>query len=206
MLHEYHRTLSRITDSCATKAEARLIKEVKQVYEASVRHVDAEIGKMLDFLRAKGDLEKSIIVITSDHGELFMEHGFVEHPARMFDELLHVPLIVHVPDALLAHTGPSRTINMDLDLINLAPTILDLAGIPVQPSFCGRSLVPVMSDLQSQPHYPLISQTYKRHDNRKTTESVNVDRLICLQNAKWKFVLDTAAGAGPKLYSRVPKT
>jgi arylsulfatase A-like enzyme len=204
MLHEYHRTLSRLADQGAVKTDSQLIGDVKQVYTTSIKFVDAEIGKFLAHLSATGDLDRTIVIITSDHGELFMEHGFIEHPARMYDELLHVPLIIHVPPGLESRFGHPRTINTIVDLITIAPTILDLLDIPQQPTFMGRSLVPLLQDDQGQPYLPVISQTYKKRDNRKTIESIDVDRLICLQNARWKFIFDTSPGAEPKLFSRIP--
>lgn len=204
LLHKYHRMLNRVSDYEPITSESKMIYELMQLYTASLKYVDAEIGKLLKYLALTGEIQKTIIVITSDHGELFMEHGFMEHPARMFDELLHVPLILHLPSTLQVQLSNPKAIPTDIDLINLSPTLLDLIGLQPPSSFCGHSLVSLFKLVNGQRFYPIISQTYKKRDNRKTIESNHVDRLLSIQDSHWKFILDTHNGDAPKLFKRLP--
>ncbi len=103
---------------------------LEDAYDAEIRYVDAEIGRLADALEAlPGD---HLLVVTSDHGEEFWEHGGVEHGHSLHGELLHVPLIVagdRVPSA--------RTVDAPTSLLDVAPTILTWAGLPTT----GRDLL-----------------------------------------------------------------
>lgn len=204
LLHKYQRALNRICDRQPHDNRSIVVDELLQLYRASLKYVDAEIGRFLDFISNNGDLNNTIIVITSDHGEMFMEHGFVEHPARMYDELLHVPLILRLPASFHERTGAPRSILTEVDLIHLAPTLLDLIGIQLPTSFCGKSLANLMMEGNDQKYYPILSQTYKKRTNEKTVESRNVERLISIQDSRWKFVHDTNNGCELKLFARKP--
>jgi arylsulfatase A-like enzyme len=111
-------------------------------YDAEVRSMDESFGNFLALLRAKGLLEKSILVFTSDHGEEFGEHELMAtHSNTLYREQVHVPLIIRLP-------GGKYGGRRDPDLarsIDIAPTILDLLGIERPPSFEGLSLVPRMN-------------------------------------------------------------
>jgi hypothetical protein len=105
-------------------------------YDANIRYIDDQIGRLLDVLRRDGWLERTVIVVTADHGEEFHDHGRYGHGHSLYDELLHVPLIVRLP-------GPARTgtvVKRQVRSIDLAPSLLGWAGIPVPASFEGRRL------------------------------------------------------------------
>lgn len=70
---------------------------IKHLYDAEVRYVDAEVGRLLDALRSLGLYDDALIIVTSDHGEEFFEHGNFGHGQSLYDELLGVPLIVKLP-------------------------------------------------------------------------------------------------------------
>ena len=98
---------------------------LRHSYNAGVRYLDASLGALFDVLRSSGSWDGMLVVVTSDHGEEFGEHdGFGHH--TLYDEILRVPLIVKWPRG--EHAG---TINHALSSsVDLAPTLLDLAGIP----------------------------------------------------------------------------
>jgi len=104
-------------------------------YDADVARADAIAGKFLDFLRARGLYDRAIIVLLSDHGEGLMDHGEQEHGVLLYRESLQVPLIVKPP-----RTREHRQVNSPAALIDVMPTILDLAGIAA-PRIRGRSLL-----------------------------------------------------------------
>lgn len=104
-------------------------------YDADVAHADAIVGKFLDFLRQRGLYERAVIVLLSDHGEGLMDHGEQEHGVLLYRESLQVPLIMK-PAGAREH----RQVQSPVALIDVMPTILELAGCPA-PRTRGRSLV-----------------------------------------------------------------
>ncbi|MEA2327996.1 MAG: hypothetical protein QOE68_2955 [Thermoanaerobaculia bacterium] len=104
-------------------------------YDADVARADAIVGKFLDFLRARGLYDRAVIVLLSDHGEGLMDHGEQEHGVLLYRESLQVPLIVK-PAGAREH----REVDSPVGLIDVMPTILELAGVPA-PRTRGRSLV-----------------------------------------------------------------
>jgi len=98
-----------------------------EVYDRELSRTDEQIGLLIDHLRNEGLLEKTIIVVTADHGEQFMEHGALFHGNDAFyNNVLRVPLIIAVP-GLLREPKPVRA---PVSLIDVYPTLFDLLGIP----------------------------------------------------------------------------
>ena len=98
-------------------------------YDNNIRYADHEIGRLLDALD-----EDDLVVLFSDHGEEFFEHGGFEHGHTLYDELLRVVLLLRAPSL-----APAR-ISQPVSLIDLAPTVLDLLGLPHDDMY-GRSLI-----------------------------------------------------------------
>lgn len=93
-------------------------------YDAEIAVVDEAFGALLDGLEAAGLAENTIIVLFADHGEEFLEHGFVEHAWRVYRESVHVPLIMRYPAALEA-----RRVEGLVSLVDVGPTVARLAGL-----------------------------------------------------------------------------
>jgi arylsulfatase A-like enzyme len=107
-------------------------------YDAELASVDAAFGRLVELLRTEGLYEESIVVVTSDHGEEFGEHGFVGwHSHSLYDELLRVPLLIKLPGSRSA----GLSIAAQVRGIDLAPTILEELTLPIPDSFEGESLV-----------------------------------------------------------------
>ena len=98
------------------------IAYLRQLYDEEILGVDEHVGRILDSLERYGLMDNTIVVLFSDHGEEFMEHGFIGHGAQLTREQIHVPLIIHVPGR-----EPARRKDL-ASLIDLAPTLLSLAG------------------------------------------------------------------------------
>lgn len=110
---------------------------VKELYDAEVRYVDEQIGRVLERLRHLRIYDDALIVLTSDHGEEFWEHGGFEHGHSVYDEVLRVPLIIKLP----GHTVRTR-ISEPVSTQAIFSTVLDVCGIVHQePSPGTRSLV-----------------------------------------------------------------
>lgn len=122
-----------------------LHKGLLQAYYASVSFMDAQVGRVLDALREKGLEESTIIVFSSDHGYLLGHHHKFQKQ-HLFEEATRVPFIVSVPWLNEKHGQGTRKIT---ELIDLYPTLADLAGIAAPNSIQGTSLKPLLLDPQS---------------------------------------------------------
>ena len=100
------------------------VAHLEQLYDAGIRQLDTELGRLLAFMGENGRLEDSIVVVTSDHGEEFMEHGRLAHFLTTYQESLRVPLLMRG-----AGIPPGRRVKTPVSLVDLAPTLLGLAGI-----------------------------------------------------------------------------
>lgn len=105
-------------------------------YDAEVAYTDAMIGKLLDDLTAKGQLERTLVVVAADHGESLGEHGERTHGVFAYDVTLRVPWLVWARPRITGRRfdGPVR-------LIDLAPTVMDLVGVAWPHSIEGRSVL-----------------------------------------------------------------
>lgn len=110
------------------------------LYDADVRANDDEIGRLLAALEARGDLDDMIVVITADHGEEFMEHGGTSHAFLLWNELIHVPLIVVAPGLL----PEGLVVEEPVQSVDLYPTLCELAGVPVPDGLQGRSFLSLL--------------------------------------------------------------
>lgn len=153
------------------------IKKLKFLYTMEIKYMDNEIGKFLRFLKTEGLSKRSIVAITSDHGEEFQEHGDLLHKEKLYNELLHVPLFIQDPELL------GKKISRPVSLIDLTPTLLDLLGFSRPKEMHGRSLLAliqegngdyseVISDVASSGFMELPSSTVK----------------ITIQNEGWKLI------------------
>ena len=121
--------------------DAPELPEIRRRYALEVEAVDRAVGELLDGLRERGLYESSLIVFTSDHGEGLGEHGSVGHGRLLYDELLHVPLVIKLPrgDPRL---GDLRAVAGGLARhVDLLPTLTQLLNLEAFPGAMGRSLL-----------------------------------------------------------------
>ena len=126
---------------------------LRALYDAEVHYVDRCIQRVLDHLRDQEQLENTIVVVTGDHGEEFLEHKFLAHGHTLFEELLAVPLIVAGPGIV-----PRRE-DQPVSLVDVAPTLVGLAGLAdfLQPSTRGRDLSAWLRGGSTPPPLPLFA-------------------------------------------------
>ena len=135
--------------------QPRMIGRLEQLYNGEIAYLDSEVGRLLAGISERGLDSNTAVVITADHGEEFLEHGGFEHGHTLYDELLHVPLIVRPPDLALGRAG--TTVSSTVRLIDVAPTLCKLAGIAGSPDFEGVSLTDMVDGAQG-PDRPVLSQ------------------------------------------------
>ena len=109
-------------------------------YDASIRAMDTEIGRLLEALENLGLSDDVLIVFASDHGEEFLDHGKHFHGTSTYGELVNVPLILHWPGVVPAVRVPNV-----VQMIDLMPTLLDLARLPIPEGLQGQSLLPLLT-------------------------------------------------------------
>ena len=113
-------------------------EKIINLYDLEISYVDGEMGKLIKFLKEQNYLQNSILIITSDHGEEFSEHGAYGHGgkfrAQLYDESIHIPLIIFG----LEESG--TVIEKQVQLLDLSPTICEILKIPTPNSFFGKSL------------------------------------------------------------------
>ncbi len=118
-----------------TEISMKILEAVsRERYDAGVAYADHEIGVLFDALERMGLAERTVVLITADHGEPLSDHGEVLHGRSLFEELVRVPVVLSIPG--LDHAERVQQIVSHLDV---APTLADLAGIPVPAQFLGRS-------------------------------------------------------------------
>ena len=129
-------------------------KGLMQKYDYEIAYEDQWIGKLLDALDADGLAKNTMVVILADHGEAFGQHTFAGqemffHGQTLYDELLHVPMLMRVPGV-----APHKFDGV-VELVDAAPTILDVLGIAKPASWVGHSLVPALlgKDMPAQPAF-----------------------------------------------------
>jgi arylsulfatase A-like enzyme len=109
------------------------------LYDGEIAWVDAHVARLLEALSRRGLAERTIVALTADHGDEFFEHGAKGHQHALYEELLHVPLILRSPRLVPGSHVPNR-----VELIDVVPTLLDLAAVPAPAGLQGRSLVPLL--------------------------------------------------------------
>src|SRR6266699_1356800 len=103
----------------------------------AVAAADAALGKLIAVLRAQKLFEDSIVVVASDHGESLGAHGEDMHGIFLYDETIHVPLLVKLPQNQMA----GKRVKGRVCLVDVAPTVLEVAGVPVPSQMQGQSLL-----------------------------------------------------------------
>jgi arylsulfatase A-like enzyme len=114
------------------------------LYDGEVAQNDAAFGELADYLRTSGRYEGACVVLASDHGEEFWEHGVNGHGWDLFEEVLHVPLIVKLPDS---QRGGER-VSQRVQHVDVAPTLLRIAGLPTLGGIAGEDLFAASADPQ----------------------------------------------------------
>ncbi len=138
------------------------------LYDSAIRDADAEIHALLTLLIEAAAWENTIVVVTADHGEHLGEHGVVLDHVAPYDEVLHVPLFISWPEKIV----PGTRVHARVQLIDVLPTLLSLAGAPLPKELDGRDLSPALRG-QRLPDAPAFAELGGRiharySDNEKT--------------------------------------
>ncbi len=157
------------------------VERFAALYDGGVAYVDAALGVLFEELSARGLYDEALIVVLSDHGEEFVEHGRWLH-TQGYDECLRVPLLIKLP---AARHGGTR-VAQQVELIDVLPTLLELLDLPAPAGGEGRSLVPLFSGAELAPRLAFA----KGANQTLTPEDVYVART-----GEWKLIWHLESGA-----------
>lgn len=147
------------------------IEEIIASYDAAIKYVDQEIGRLIDNLKRNSILKDTIIIITSDHGESLTEHGILFDHHGLYDESIHVPLILNN----LSQNG--KIINRLVQHVDIVPTILDMLNIPYgKKNIDGVSLIPDMTGKKCSDWKIVIA------------EESYTEKKKAIRTNKWKYI------------------
>ncbi|HUO84426.1 MAG TPA: sulfatase-like hydrolase/transferase, partial [Thermoanaerobaculia bacterium] len=191
---------ARLYSSGALSLPQRALEILRALYLVDVAWTDSRLGEILALLRNDGSLDRTLVVILSDHGENIGEHGLMEHQLSLYETLLRVPLVMRLPGQIRA--GEIR--DDPVQQIDVAPTILDVAGIPKDdwPSMSGTSLLGARIPQER----PVIAEYMRPLDQRGLFRKVNPSfdfdrfdrRLKSIQVGTTKLIISDRGD--PELY------
>jgi len=123
------------------------IRHWQASYDAEIMYLDAQLRRLLDTLAELKLEENTLVVLTADHGEEFWEHAYLGHGWTLYQEVLHVPLIMRYPPRI----APGQRIDTTVSLLDVAPTVLAASNVPAHQGLQGRSLWPALSGESFEP-------------------------------------------------------
>jgi arylsulfatase A-like enzyme len=187
---------SMLLDDSETLSDEQ-IDEMRALYRAAIVYVDSHIDRLVQTLKSMGRFENTLVVLTSDHGELFGEHGEYGKPERMYDELVQVPLVVV--------NGPDTTEGMTnelVSLLDLPPMFHEATGVEIPSEYEGQSLaseprehVVAEHEVQGNPIVGVRSRNWlyeidELRDEKRITEVKSSRRVDSLTQAEKEAVAD----------------
>jgi arylsulfatase A-like enzyme len=127
----------------AESIDPKDLHHIQALYDGEILYTDRQLERLFQEMKRLGVFENALVVVTSDHGEEFLDHGQWEHQKTLYEEQLRVPLLIkfpNVPNGLNGAMG-SRRVSGQVSLVDVAPTVLDALGVPAPMTFEGRSLL-----------------------------------------------------------------
>lgn len=161
-------------DAADAEHSADDLRRYRALYDGEVLYADRQFGAFLDFLRARGIYEQSLILLVSDHGEEFGEHGGVDHGRALFEEMLDIPLIVKFPSSW----ARGARVQTRVSSVDIVPTILEVVGAQASPhELDGTSLRPLVRDSVSRHGRVVFSET-RPGGNKDKLAAVDLSAVV----------------------------
>jgi arylsulfatase A-like enzyme len=164
------------------RPSADQIAHLGRLYDGNLAYADHEVGRLRQSLEQAGLWDKTVVIVTADHGEQLYEHGYISHSAQVYEESTHVPLIVRFPGSA-GQRG--KRMSAQVDLLDIAPTVLDVLGAAgpgrAEREFQGRSLLPVLAGAPGKD--AVVSRTVWERP------------VYGLRDGRFKYIHDTRTGA-----------
>ena len=177
-------------------ADPATVERLRTLYDATVRQVDASVGRLLGALEDAGIRESTTVVLAGDHGEEFAEHGHLAHYPKLYDELIRVPFVVDHPE------GESRTVGRSVSLESVPSTVC--AALGVDDDFEGENLLPTVVDGTAPSGDPVVSVALRGPTvtHQPIPRHLSEGRLlVSARDDRWTYVFDPER-EGHELYDR----
>jgi arylsulfatase A-like enzyme len=162
---------------------ARRRDEVVSLYDAGIRWVDEQMARFVETLRRSERWTDCVLAFTADHGEEFLDHGGRYHPPQLTEELIHVPLLLRVPGR-----AKQEVAKFPFSMLNLAPTLLDAAQLPIPPEFQGESFWPQVRQGADR-EAVAISECVSGCTNPLRPKNRLGPRILSVRERRYKLVL-----------------
>ncbi|MFQ5718237.1 MAG: sulfatase [Acidobacteriota bacterium] len=159
---------------------------LRDLYDEEITYTDAEIGRLLDYLRTSGLEQKTIVVVVGDHGEEFMERGWLGHTTSLHREQIHVPLVIALP----AGTQQVPTVSAPVETRAILPTVLDYLVSSDSAGLADGSLLPLMTGNSTASKEPAVFSEVWLPDAGIEKRV----RMSGVRTRRWKFVRDLTRG------------
>lgn len=151
----------------------KTLRALLALYDGEIDYVDSSISELYKKLQLFKLDRNTLIVITSDHGEEFYEHGLMEHGFTLYQEQLHVPLIFYCPEKI----AMGKTSDVPVSLVDLFPTLLEYAGIPLPEKLDGNSILPLLKKTAGP-----IGDSWEQRALHAQTTRQGPDRMCIIKN------------------------
>jgi arylsulfatase A-like enzyme len=177
--------LDRFGDDGLRQAPDPVLQRELDNYDREIRFVDDKLRELVGTLEAQGLAESTLLVVLSDHGEEFGEHGLFQHGGAVYEETLRVPLVLVGP-------GVPAGVRIDapVSLIDVLPTLLDLAGLPAVPGTDGISLAPLLTGGAAPAERTLFAEARaRRRWRRPRVGEVWNPPLFAVRSPQGKFIV-----------------
>jgi len=191
---EFRELMSRVRDDpdSLDSLTAEELNLCVDLYDAEIRSTDEWIGKLLARLEDQRLFDDSLLIVTADHGEEFGDHGSLSHGKRistpqdgraqikLYDELIHVPMIIRFPQG----KGAKREVDSLISLMDLPATIVDLLGAEQPENWLGKSFLPTILSGQSIRNH--VFSGYQVHYEGRSAP------IVSCRTKSWKYIHDGA--------------
>ncbi len=168
-------------------------KWIQAAYYAMIELIDDNVGRMLDSLERTGQRDNTIIIFMSDHGEALGDHGLLLKGCRFYEGLARVPLILSWPCRFLEGARRQSLV----ELLDIAPTLLDLAGVPIPERMQGISLRNLLIDAEAQDHHrDFVRCEYFQAINPSMTRNYSGTFATMIRDERYKLVVYHGHGLG----------
>jgi arylsulfatase A-like enzyme len=151
-------------------------KRPRDLYDEEVFFTDLWIGKLLDWVESQPWAARTAIIVTADHGEAFGEHGLTRHAHELYEELIRVPLFIHVPGT------KARVVDTPRGHADLAPTFLELLGAKPIATLHGTSLVPELRGADAPPRDVISDLPEDEYNERRRALIHENTKIIAFGN------------------------
>ena len=161
-------------------------KWIQAAYYAMIELIDDNVGRMLEALERTGQRQDTVVIFMSDHGEMLGDHGLLLKGCRFYEGLVRVPLILSWPGQFMQGVQREALV----ELMDIAPTLLELAGLPVPVRMQGRSLMPLLNDPQAaDQHRDLVRCEYYDAINATYNEAFTGAYATMLRDERYKLIV-----------------